>query len=182
MKSVCVFCGSRDGAHAIYKEAARELGKQLAEKGIRLVYGAGNVGLMGELAASVLANGGEVYGAIPKSMVEREWAHKGITKMEVVETMHQRKAIMADWADAFIVLPGGIGTMEEFFEVWTWGQLGLHNKPYGILNVEGFYDPLIQFLRHMVEHKFIDQTHFDQLKISSNPNELLEKLGIGMKA
>ena len=146
MKRICVFCGSNSGAKAIYTEFAVKLGRILAERGITLVYGGGNVGLMGELANSVLSNNGSVIGVMPKELVDKEIAHKGLTELHVVNSMHERKALMADLSCAFIALPGGFGTFEEFFEVVTWSQLGIHKKACGILNVDGFYDSLLKLI------------------------------------
>jgi uncharacterized protein (TIGR00730 family) len=150
MKRVCVFCGSSPGEHADYTEAARGLGVALVSRGLGLVYGGGGVGLMGELANSVLAAGGEVVGVIPRSLYEKEVAHTGVTDLRVVGSMHERKALMADLADAFIALPGGVGTLEELFEVVTWAQLGFHGKPCGVLDVRGYFEHLILVLRSTV--------------------------------
>lgn len=174
--SVCVFCGSSPGARPAYAEAARHLGRTLAAGGKRLIYGGGNVGLMGVLADAALEHRGEVIGVIPRHLVEREVAHSGLSYLRVVDSMHQRKQSMADLSDAFIVLPGGLGTLEEFFEVWTWGQLGLHRKPYGLLNVAGYFDPLLAFLDHSVEERFVSTDHRALLRVDADPEALLAAL------
>jgi uncharacterized protein (TIGR00730 family) len=176
LKSVCVFCGSSVGVTAVYAEAARDLGRALAAGGRRLVFGGGKVGLMGVVADAVLANGGEAIGVIPRHLVDLEVAHDGLTELRVVESMHQRKRLMADLADGFIVLPGGLGTLEEFFEVWTWGQLGLHRKPYGLLNVSSYFDPLLAFLDHAVQERFVLREHRRLLRVGNRPDELLTAL------
>jgi uncharacterized protein (TIGR00730 family) len=155
MRSVCVFCGSSPGADPIYREAAVALGREVAGRGLRLVYGGGNVGLMGIVADAALAAGGEVIGIIPRALAAREVAHRGLTELVVVETMHDRKARMADLADAFVALPGGYGTFEEFCEVLTWTQLGVHAKPCGVLNVNGYYDPLLALFDRAVADRFL---------------------------
>ena len=144
-KRLCVFCGSSHGANPAYAEAAKNVGSELARRGIGLVYGGGNVGLMGVVADAVLAGGGEVVGVIPEALMAKELGHRSIQDLRVVKTMHERKAMMAELADGFIALPGGIGTFEEFFEIVTWAQLGFHSKPCALLNVNGFYDPLLHF-------------------------------------
>ena len=166
--SACVFCGSSAGSKPAFLGAAIALGKVLAEHKIRLVYGGGRVGLMGAIADSVLNNGGEVIGVIPQHLVAREVAHPGLSDLRIVQSMHERKAMMAELSDAFVALPGGLGTLEEFFEVWTWGQLGLHRKPYGLLNVNGFYDPLIQFIDQLVDLKFVKPEHRKMLIVESD--------------
>ncbi len=176
MKSVCVFCGSSVGAAGQYAQVACDLGHELARRKLRLVYGGGSVGLMGEMADAVLEAGGEVVGVIPRTLWEREVGHTGLTETHIVETMHERKALMAELCDAFMALPGGIGTMEEFFEVWTWGQLGLHEKPYGLLNVSGYYDPLIRFLDHMVEERFLLEQVRSMVLVARRYQELLDQL------
>lgn len=155
IRSVCVFCGANSGFDPVFARTARAAGALLAQTETTLVYGGGNVGLMGELADSTLTAGGKVIGVIPRSLVEREVAHSGLTELHIVETMHERKAMMASLADAFIALPGGLGTLEEIFEVWTWGQLGMHAKPCGFLDVGGFYSALFAFLDHAVGAGFI---------------------------
>lgn len=176
MNSLCIFCGSSAGADPDYGLAARALGAELARRKVRLVYGGGSVGLMGVLADAALAAGGEVTGVIPRTLWEREVGHTGLTDNHVVETMHERKALMAELSDAFLALPGGIGTMEELFEVWTWGQLGLHRKPYGILNLRGYYDPLIRFLDHMVDEKFLLPQVRGMVVVGDRHDDLLDRL------
>ena len=175
-RSICVFCGSNPGANPAYAEAARALGAAMAESGLRLVYGAGNVGLMGILADAVLDAGGSVVGVIPQFLASKELAHRGITEIHEVETMHERKSLMISLADAFIALPGGIGTLEEFFEVWTWLQLGLIHKPIGILNVENLFDPLLRFVQSLVEQRFMKPIHHDLLVVATRPRDLLTLL------
>ncbi|WP_043308859.1 TIGR00730 family Rossman fold protein [Pseudomonas sp. ML96] len=174
LKSVCVFCGASPGARPIYHEAAANLGRSLAERGLTLVYGGGAVGLMGVVADAALAAGGEVIGIIPQSLERAEIGHKGLTRLEVVDGMHARKARMAELADAFIALPGGLGTLEELFEVWTWGQLGYHAKPLGLLEVDGFYSRLTDFLDHLVAERFVREQHRSILQVSESPTALLE--------
>ncbi len=173
---VCVFCGSSMGERGAYSAPARELGAVLAARGIGLVYGGGHVGLMGEVAQAALEAGGEVIGVIPAALVERELAMPEISKLHVVETMHERKAMMGDLSDAFAGLPGGLGTLEELFEVWTWAQLGLHVKPLGLLNVEGFYDPLLAHLDRARAEGFVRSEDIDLLHVAGNPAELVEDL------
>ncbi len=172
---VCVFCGSNTGSDPSYADAARNLGQLLAREGVSLVYGGGSVGLMGELADSVLASGGEVIGVIPHALWAREVGHRGLTDIRIVDTMHERKALMADLADAFIALPGGLGTLEEIFEIWTWAQLGLHAKPVGFLDVNGFYAPLMQFLDRAVRERFLREEHRAIAIIERDPALLLER-------
>lgn len=176
LRSVCVFCGASPGASPIYQEAAENLGRHLAERGLRLVYGGGAVGLMGMVADAALAAGGEVVGIIPQSLQDAEIGHKGLTRLEVVDGMHARKARMAELSDAFIALPGGLGTLEELFEVWTWGQLGYHAKPLGLLEVNGFYEPLLTFLDHLVDERFVRPQHRGMLQRAASPAELLDAL------
>ena len=166
--SLCVFCGSSAGSKPAYLGAAIALGKVLAEHKIRLIYGGGRVGLMGAIADAVLNGGGEVVGVIPQHLVAREVAHMGLSDLRIVQSMHERKALMADLSDAFVAMPGGLGTLEEFFEVWTWGQLGLHRKPHGLLNVNGFYDPLVEFIDQLVELKFVKPEHRKMLIVESD--------------
>ncbi|MCP8465235.1 TIGR00730 family Rossman fold protein [Pseudomonas sp. ZM23] len=176
LRSICVFCGASPGASPIYQETAEALGRHLAERGIRLVYGGGAVGLMGMVADAALAAGGEVIGIIPQSLKEAEIGHKGLTRLEVVDGMHARKARMAELSDAFIALPGGLGTLEELFEVWTWGQLGYHGKPLGLLEVNGFFDPLLTFLDHLVQERFVRSQHREMLQRAATPAELIDAL------
>jgi len=176
LRSICVFCGASPGATPIYQEAAEALGRHLAENRIQLVYGGGAVGLMGMVANAALAVGGEVIGIIPQSLKDAEVGHSGLTRLEVVDGMHARKARMAELSDAFIALPGGLGTLEELFEVWTWGQLGYHGKPLGLLEVNGFFDPLLTFLDHLVQERFVRQPHRDMLQRAASPAELVSAL------
>ena len=159
MRSICVFCGSSVGNDPAFQQAAQALGRLLAERGITLVYGGGNIGLMGEIADAVLAGGGSVIGVIPKMLVDKELAHHGITDLRIVGSMHERKALMANLAEGFIALPGGYGTIEEFREVLTWGQLGLHSNPMGMLNVSGYFDHFLRFLDHSVEARLLRPEH-----------------------
>jgi uncharacterized protein (TIGR00730 family) len=175
IRRVCVFCGSNRGSEAVYVEAARQLGALFAREGIALVYGGGSVGLMGELADAVLHAGGEVIGVIPHALWAREVGHRGLTDLRIVETMHERKAMMADLADAFIALPGGLGTLEEIFEIWTWAQLGLHAKPVGFLDVNGYYRPLMQFLDRAVRERFMREEHRAIALIDIDPAALLKR-------
>jgi uncharacterized protein (TIGR00730 family) len=176
LASICVFCGANTGSDPAYREAAVALGHSLAERGIRLIYGGGAVGLMGVVADAALAAGGEVIGIIPQSLERKEIGHKGLTRLEVVDGMHARKARMAELSDAFVALPGGLGTLEELFEVWTWGQLGYHAKPLGLLEVKGFYAQLGGFLDHLVGEGFVRQPHRDMLKIRESAAELIDAL------
>jgi uncharacterized protein (TIGR00730 family) len=178
VKSVCVYCGSSSGFDPVYRDAATHLGRTLARRGLILVYGAGNVGLMGILAEAALTAGGLVTGVIPRFMVEKEWVHPRLTTTHVVGTMHERKALMADLADAFIALPGGFGTLEELAEILTWGQLHLHHKPAGLLNVNGFFDPLRAQLGIMIRDGFLKDTHADQLLVETDPDRLLDRLAM----
>ena len=175
MKRICVYCGSNPGADPAFAKAARELGRILADRGLGLVYGAGNVGLMGIIADAVLEAGGEVTGFIPKALEEKELAHTGITELVVVDSMHERKQLMADRADGFIAMPGGVGTLEEVIEVFTWLQLRFHAKPIGLLNIAGFYDPLMTFLEKICEQKFLKREQLDMLIVSDSPAELLDR-------
>jgi uncharacterized protein (TIGR00730 family) len=174
--NICVFCGSSTGVNPAYAEAARNLGTLLAKKKIRLVYGGGNVGLMGILADAVMAAGGEVIGVIPDFLLKREVGHRGITQLEVVESMHQRKKRMADLADAFIALPGGWGTLEEIAEVLTWRQLGLVHQPVAILNVNNFFDDLLAQLSKMIQDGFVNPVCLSILKIETSPEKLLSRI------
>jgi uncharacterized protein (TIGR00730 family) len=177
MRRISVFCGSSAGRRPDYAEAATRLGQLLAERGLGLIFGGGHVGLMGILADAVLDAGGEVIGVIPQALVDRELAHQRLTELHVVATMHQRKALMADLADAFVALPGGFGTADELFEIVTWAQLGIHAKPIGLLNVAGYFDPLLAWIDHCVAEDFLRATHREFLSISGHPSELLEALG-----
>ncbi|HET7872263.1 MAG TPA: TIGR00730 family Rossman fold protein [Terriglobales bacterium] len=176
LKRICVFCGSSFGARPAYRAAAEELGKLLAEHGIGLVYGGGCVGLMGALADACMSAGGEVIGVIPDSLLRREVGHRGVSKLHVVETMHERKALMADLADAFIALPGGYGTLEEFCEVVTWSQLGIQQKPCGLLNTEKYWDGLLAVLDHAVDEGFVRPENSELVLVASTPQGMLHRL------
>lgn len=174
--SVCVYCGSGIGTQAAYAAAAKGLGEMLAAKGMTLVFGGGSVGLMGVIANAALQAGGHVVGVIPHGLRSEELAHEGVSEMIAVDSMHKRKQRMVELADAFIALPGGIGTMDELFETWTWLQLGIHNKPIGLMNVDGYYDPLIDFLRQMSARGFLGQVHLDCLLVDDNVERLVDRL------
>jgi uncharacterized protein (TIGR00730 family) len=176
LQAICVFCGSSRGVNNAYETAARAFAEVAVRRGIRLVYGGASVGLMGAIADAALHAGGDVVGVIPRGLVEREIAHPGLTKLHVVDTMHERKAMMAELADAFVALPGGLGTLEELFEVWTWGMLGLHAKPYGILDVDGYYSPLIDFLDHAAAEGFIRPSQRAMLVIENDAMRLIDRL------
>ena len=178
---ICVFCGTNAGERPEYGAAARELGKLLADEGIELVYGGASVGIMGELADAVHEHGGHVTGIIPQQLMKKEAAHTGIPDLIVVASMHQRKSQMADLSDGFITLPGGIGTLEGYFEILTWGQLGIHAKPSGILNVAGYFDHLIEFLDHAVREGFLTREHREMIMVESDPRKLLAAAG-GVRA
>ena len=173
MKSLCVFCGSSDGSRPEYAAAAEALGAALARAGIKLVYGGAHVGLMGRIADAALGAGGKVVGVMPAVLVEKEVAHRGLTELHEVASMHERKALMADLSDGFISLPGGAGTMEEAFEVWTWAQLGIHAKPVAFLNVDGYFDKLIDLVDHMVQNGFLRRQHADMLIVRPGVDELI---------
>jgi uncharacterized protein (TIGR00730 family) len=177
MRRMCVFCGSSSGGPALYTDGARKLGEAMAARGIGLVYGGGHVGLMGVLADALLRQGGEVIGVIPQALVDKELAHPGLTELRVVDTMHQRKALMADLADGFAALPGGFGTGDELFEVLTWAQLGLHAKPIALLNVAGFFNPLLAWLDHTVREGFVRPEYRGLLLEAEEPERLLDLLG-----
>ena len=174
MKRICVYCGSNPGKRAEFFESARSLARELVTREICLVYGGASVGIMGEIADTVLAAGGEVIGVIPQALVDKEVSHAGLTELRIVSSMHERKKIMADISDGFIALPGGLGTIEEIFEVLTWAQLGFHKKPCALLNVEGYYDKLTQFLDHAVAEGFIAGIHREMLLVEQEPHQLLE--------
>lgn len=176
MDRSCVFCGSSSGKGDTYEAAARRLGETLAGSGIAIVYGGASVGLMGTLADAALRVGGEVIGVIPKALQDREISHGGLTDLRVVGSMHERKALMSELSDGFIAMPGGAGTLEEFFEVWTWAQLGEHSKPCGLLNVDGYYDPLLNFLDHVATQGFLSEKHRDMVLVEKEPKPLLESL------
>ncbi|MBA3029835.1 MAG: TIGR00730 family Rossman fold protein [Desulfobacteraceae bacterium] len=175
MKRICVFCGSNPGANPQYVQTAKALGRVMAEKSLGLVYGGASVGMMGEIADAVLQAKGEVIGVIPKFLVDKEVSHKHLTDLRVVNSMHERKMLMADLADGFIALPGGLGTIEEFFEVVTWAQLGMHGKPCGLLNVAGYFRMLVEFLEHAVQERLIRAEHRSMILMDENPGALLEK-------
>ena len=175
MRSICVFCGSNDGAREAYREAASGLGRLIAGRGLALVYGGSKVGLMGAVADAALAAGGTVEGVIPAALVQREIAHAGLTRLHEVGSMHERKAMMADLSDAFLALPGGAGTLEELFEIWTWGQLGHHRKPVGILNVASYFDALVGFLDHQADERFMRREHREMLLVDTDPRNLLDR-------
>ena len=174
MNRVCVFCGSSSGARAAYARAAAETGELIARRGLGLVYGGGHVGLMGVVADAALRAGGSVVGVITQALKDREVAHDGLTELHVVRTMHERKALMAALGDAFVVLPGGIWTLEEFFEVWTWGQLGEHAKPVGLVNAGGYYDGLVQFFDTMLAEGFLKAKHRQMLVVGDTPAAVLD--------
>ena len=175
MRRLCVFCGSSVGARAEYLVAAQTLGRALAERGVGLVYGGARVGLMGAVADAALAAGGQVIGVIPRALEQREIAHTGLSELRVVGSMHERKAVMSDLSDGFVALPGGLGTLEELFEVWTWAELGVHDKPCGALDVAGYYAPLIDFLDHGVREGFIRSAQRARLLVDDDPARLLDR-------
>ncbi|TKC80024.1 TIGR00730 family Rossman fold protein [Trinickia terrae] len=176
MKSVCVYCGSSFGAKPVYAQAAQAFGRALVDAGLTLVYGGGRVGLMGTIADEVLAAGGRAIGVIPELLVNKEVGHRGLSELHVVPDMHQRKKMMADLSDAFVALPGGAGTLEELFEVYTWAQLGYHHKAVALYNIDGYYDPLVTMLEHTVQEGFMQQTYLDILQIDTDPAALIDKL------
>lgn len=175
MNRLAVFCGSKDGAHPVFREAAGKLGQALAARGIGLVYGGSRVGTMGAVADATLAAQGQAIGVLPHFLQGKELAHPGLTELHLVHSMHERKAKMSELADGFIILPGGPGTMEEFFEVFTWAQLGLHEKPCGVLNIDGYYDPLIALFETMERQGFLIPEHRAMLVVESDPDRLLER-------
>jgi uncharacterized protein (TIGR00730 family) len=175
IRRLAIFCGSNPGARPEYIEAARSLGALLCEKEIGVVYGGSSVGLMAALADTMVENGGDIIGVIPRMLVDREVANEALADLRIVESMHERKALMAELADGFMALPGGIGTLEEFFEIWTWGQLGMHDKPCGLLNVAGYFDPLLRFLDLAVTEKFVRDVHRGMVVVESDPAELLAR-------
>ena len=175
IRRICVYCGANVGARPVYAEAARRLGELLGAQKLGLVYGGGNVGLMGVVADAALAAGAEVLGVIPQALVARELGHQGITELRVVETMHERKAVMAELADAFVALPGGLGTLDELFEAMTWAQLGLHQKPIGLLEVDGFFAPLVAYLDRAATEGFVRAEHRAALLVASEPELLLKR-------
>lgn len=176
MKQVCVFCGSYQGSQPIYMTAAHQMGNGLAQRGLGLVYGGGRVGLMGAVADGTIAGGGKVIGVIPQSLVDRELAHKGLSELRVVASMHERKAVMAELADSFVAMPGGFGTLDELFEIITWAQLGFHRKPIALLNIGGYFDPLITFIEHMETEGFIKPEHRNAVLVKNDVDSLLDTL------
>lgn len=176
IKRICVFCAAADGARPEYLHAAREMGGMLVDQGIQLVYGGGGRGLMGAIAESVMAKGGEAHGVITQFLVDKELAHKGLTALHVVHTMHERKMMMATLADAFIAMPGGLGTLDELFEILSMAQLGIHDKPVGLLNVAGYYDPIMSYLDHAAGEGFLRLNHRRQVHMHATPAGLLEKI------
>ena len=175
MKNICVYCGSSPGKRPEYVESARQLAQEFVARDLGLVYGGARVGIMAELADAMLTEGGKAIGVIPQSLVDKEVAHHGLTKLHIVDSMHERKALMADLSDGFIALPGGLGTIEELFEVLTWAQLGFHTKPCGLLNICGYYNGLSVFLDHAVQEQFVKQVHRQMLLIEDNPGRLFDR-------
>ena len=178
MKRLCIFCGSKVGDQPIYASEARKLGALMLERGVGLVFGGGHIGLMGVLADTLLAGGGSVVGVIPRGLEARELAHRGVQEMHVVGSMHERKALMADRADAFAALPGGYGTADELFEIVTWAQLELHAKPIALLNTANFFDPLLAWVDHTVREGFVKHQYRDLLRVAATPEQLLDRLGL----
>jgi uncharacterized protein (TIGR00730 family) len=176
IERICVFAGSSAGRQPEYQSTARDLGRVLADRQVGLVYGGARVGLMGVVADAVLASAGHVVGVIPEALVEKEVAHEGLSELRVVASMHERKAVMVELADGFIALPGGWGTLEEFFEVLTWGQLGLHRKPCGLLNTRGYYDGLLSFVEHSIHEAFVRSEYRSMIAVSRSPGELIDQL------
>lgn len=176
MRRLCVFCGSSTGNNPVYAETAREFGRLLVAHGLGLVFGGGHIGLMGVVADAVLAAGGEAIGVIPRSLMARELGHGSLTELHVVETMHQRKALMADLSDAFVALPGGYGTLDETFEILTWAQLGIHQKPVVLLNVAGYFDPLLAWIKHAASEGFLKSKHVALLAVASTVGQSLDLL------
>lgn len=175
INSICVYCGSSSGRIEAYGSAGCALAKSLVSRNIRLVYGGAGIGIMGMVADQVLKLGGQAIGVIPKALAHKEVAHKNLTELHVTQSMHERKMLMAELSDGFIALPGGLGTLEELFEIWTWAQLGFHNKPCGLLNVEGYYDSLIGFLDHVLAEQFVKKDHHAMLIVETNPDALLDR-------
>ncbi len=177
MKRICVYCGSNPGRNPLYRQAAAALGKTLADRGIGLVYGGASIGVMGAVADAVLDADGEAIGIIPRSLAVKEVAHENLSEQFVVESMHERKALMAEMSDGFVALPGGWGTIEEIFEILTWAQLGFHEKPCGLLNVAGYFDGLFSFLEHAIDEHFVKPQYRELLILESDENRLLERFG-----
>jgi uncharacterized protein (TIGR00730 family) len=176
LRRICVFCGSSSGTREVYEQAAQTVGRLLCRRGIELVYGGGRVGLMGIVANACLSEGGRVIGVIPQALADKEVAHTGLTELRIVSSMHERKAVMGDLSDAFVSLPGGFGTWEEFFEVLTWSQLGIQRKACGILNVDGYYDPLLEMADRALSEGFVREVHRDLLLSDTDPERLLDRL------
>ncbi|MBO1003271.1 TIGR00730 family Rossman fold protein [Pseudogracilibacillus auburnensis] len=175
MKNIAVFCGSSNGASKVYIDSAKKLGKELAKRDITLVYGGASVGVMGAVADAVLEEGGQVIGIMPSFLEQREISHQRLSELIVVDSMHERKAKMAELADGFVALPGGPGTLEEFFEIFTWAQLGLHQKPCGLLNINHYFDPLVELFNHMTKEQFLQEKYRSMALVDTEPNRLLEK-------
>lgn len=175
MKNIAVFCGSSNGASKVYIDSAKKLGKELAKRNITLVYGGASVGVMGAVADAVLKEGGQVIGIMPSFLEQREISHQRLSELIVVDSMHERKAKMAELADGFVALPGGPGTLEEFFEIFTWAQLGLHQKPCGLLNINHYFDPLVELFNHMTKEQFLQEKYRSMALVDTEPNRLLEK-------
>ncbi len=182
MKRLAVYCGSRPGAKPAYAEAARALGTEMARRGIGLVYGGGRLGLMGIVADTVLQGGGEVHGVIPQALIDLEVAHPGLTDLDIVTTMHERKARMTDLTDAFVALPGGVGTLDELFEAWSWNALGYHAKPFALLNVDGFWDDLVRLMDGVTENGFMSPERRAQLLVATGVDEVIDRLDAAIKA
>jgi uncharacterized protein (TIGR00730 family) len=176
IKRLAVYCGSAGGSDPRFEEAARELGRTMAERGLELVYGGGRLGLMGIVADTVIAYGGRTYGVIPRALVDKEVAHSGLTELITVTTMHERKARMTELCDAFVCLPGGIGTLDEMFEAWTWNALGYHCQPFALLNIAGFWTPFVEFMGHVSRSGFLSQRRLDQLLIGDTPEQVINLL------
>ena len=176
MKNICVFCGSSFGSKKEYKKVAEHLGQVFLDRKLVLVYGGARVGLMGAIASTIYEQNGEVIGVIPRALVDKEIAYTNLSDLRIVESMHERKNLMFQLADGFIALPGGLGTLEEFFEMLTWAQLGLHSKPCGLLNIKGYFDNLVKFLKHTVDEKFVDPEYLDMVLMDDNPDMLIEKM------
>ena len=177
IQSVCVFCGSNPGLSDSYREAAEQMGAEVARRNIRLIYGGGRTGLMGAMADAALANKGQITGVIPHDLMQREVGHTGLDDLRVVNSMHERKALMAELSDAYVAMPGGLGTLEELFDVWTWAQLGIHSKSIALLNVAGYYDPLLEFLEHAVAEQFVPASHCEMMIVESDVGKLIDQLG-----
>ena len=178
LKNICVYCGSSSGKNPAYVESAKQLADVLVERNIGLVYGGAQIGVMGAVANRMLEQGGRVIGVIPEGLLLKEVAHQGLTELHVTKSMHERKALMAEHSEGFIALPGGIGTFEELFEVWTWAQLGFHHKPCGLLNIAGYYDQLIAFLDHAADEGFVKPPHRELLMVEQDPAKILDRMAL----